>query len=123
MLRQAAEYVRMSRDQQRYSIENQQEFISNFAGNHGIHIARTYADAGKSGLSLRTRDGLKQLLSDVRIGITSFDLILVYDTSRWGRFQDPDEQPSTSGSAVRLVTMSSTVLSPSEAKADRWPRS
>lgn len=91
MLRQAAQYLRMSTDHQRYSIETQQAFIGDFADSHGIHLAKTYADTGKSGVSLRNRDGLKQLLSDVRNGITCFDLILVYDTSRWGRFQDPDE--------------------------------
>jgi DNA invertase Pin-like site-specific DNA recombinase len=31
----------------------------------GIEIVRTYADAGKSGLSVEGRDALKQLIADV----------------------------------------------------------
>src|SRR5207244_3321583 len=34
---------------------------------------------------------LKQLLNDVESGCTGFRAILVYDVSRWGRFQDADE--------------------------------
>lgn len=56
-----------------------------------MEIVRTYADEGKSGLSLDGRDALKQLIDDVREGLTDFTRILVYDISRWGRFQDADE--------------------------------
>ena len=35
--------------------------------------------------------GLIQLLDDVQSGRADFDQILVYDVSRWGRFQDADE--------------------------------
>ena len=52
---------------------------------------RTYADSGKSGLRLDGRDALKQLIDDVRSGAADFSAILVYDVSRWGRFQDADE--------------------------------
>src|SRR6185295_17135826 len=34
---------------------------------------------------------LKQLLDDVQSGKADFQAILVYDISRWGRFQDSDE--------------------------------
>ena len=57
----------------------------------GIEIVRTYADAGKSGLSLDGRDALKQLIEDVQTEKADFSTILVYDVSRWGRFQDADE--------------------------------
>src|SRR5262249_56891232 len=57
----------------------------------GIEIVRTYADVGKSGLSLEGRDALKQLIDLVQSGTTDFTAILVYDVSRWGRFQDADE--------------------------------
>ena len=56
-----------------------------------MEIVRTYADAGKSGLRLDGRDSLKQLLADVEAGQTDFATILVYDISRWGRFQDAYE--------------------------------
>ncbi len=53
--------------------------------------AQTYSDAGKSGLKLAGRDALRQLIHDVESGNAHFDAILVYDVSRWGRLQDPDE--------------------------------
>ena len=34
---------------------------------------------------------LKQLIDDVQTGNADFTTILVYDVSRWGRFQDADE--------------------------------
>ena len=57
----------------------------------GFEIVRTYADEGKSGLRLEGRDALKRLIDEVQRGSTDFTIILVYDVSRWGRFQDADE--------------------------------
>ena len=54
-------------------------------------IVRTYADGGKSGLVLSGRDALQRLLDDVKSRRADFTAILVYDVSRWGRFQDVDE--------------------------------
>jgi DNA invertase Pin-like site-specific DNA recombinase len=87
----AAEYVRMSTEHQKYSTENQAEAIQQYAARRGLAIVRTYADQGKSGLSLHGRDALKQLIADVQDGTADFTTILVYDISRWGRFQDADE--------------------------------
>jgi len=87
----AAEYVRMSTDHQKYSTENQSDAIKQYAEDRGIEIVRTYADAGKSGLKIEGRDALKKLIEDVQSGNTDFTLVLVYDISRWGRFQDADE--------------------------------
>jgi DNA invertase Pin-like site-specific DNA recombinase len=87
----AAQYVRMSTEHQKYSTENQGDAIQHYAESRGIEIVRTYADAGKSGLSLDGRDALKQLIDDVQNGRADFKAILVYDVSRWGRFQDADE--------------------------------
>lgn len=87
----AAEYVRMSTDHQRYSTENQADAIRFYAESRHIEIVRTYADAGKSGLSIDGRDALKQLIEDVQRGAADFSMVLVYDVSRWGRFQDADE--------------------------------
>lgn len=88
---QAAEYVRMSTDHQKYSTENQSDAIKQYAASRGIEIVRTYVDAGKSGLKIEGRDALKQLIADVQTGNNDFTLVLVYDVSRWGRFQDADE--------------------------------
>lgn len=87
----AAEYVRMSTDHQKYSTENQSDAIKQYAETRRIEIVRTYADAGKSGLKIEGRDALRQLIEDVQAGTTDFTLVLVYDVSRWGRFQDADE--------------------------------
>ena len=56
-----------------------------------MQIVQTYADHGRSGLSLAGRDGLRRLLDDACAGRTQFSVLLVYDVSRWGRFQDADE--------------------------------
>jgi DNA invertase Pin-like site-specific DNA recombinase len=81
----------MSTDHQKYSTENQAEVIRQYATRHGFEIVRTYADQGKSGLSIDDRDALKRLIDDVQSGAADFTAVLVYDVSRWGRFQDADE--------------------------------
>jgi DNA invertase Pin-like site-specific DNA recombinase len=87
----AAQYVRMSRAHQKYSIHNQVAVIAAYAARHGLAIVRTYRDEGRSGLGLHHRQALKDLISDVLRGHADFARILVYDVSRWGRFQDTDE--------------------------------
>lgn len=87
----AAEYVRMSTEHQKYSTENQADAMRQYAEQRGFIIIRTYADEGKSGLRIDGRDALKRLIADVESGVADFKAILVYDVSRWGRFQDADE--------------------------------
>ena len=87
----AVEYVRMSTEHQQYSTENQATKIREYATLRGLEIIRTYADAGKSGLNIGGRQSLQQLISKVESGTADFKMILVYDISRWGRFQDADE--------------------------------
>ena len=87
----AAQYVRMSTEHQQYSTENQADAIKEYAEQHNIEIVHTYSDQGKSGLNLEGRIGLQELIADVENQNTDFEKILVYDISRWGRFQDADE--------------------------------
>ena len=87
----AAQYVRMSTELQRYSIENQAAAIAAYAQDKNLTIVRTYRDEGRSGLRIKGRTGLVGLIEDVQSGRADFDHILVYDVSRWGRFQDVDE--------------------------------
>src|SRR5687768_3154741 len=87
----AAQYVRMSTDHQRYSTENQGDAIAAYAAIHGMEIVATYADEGKSGLNIGGREALQRLISDIEKGHADFEALLVYDVSRWGRFQDADE--------------------------------
>lgn len=90
-VRRAAMYVRMSTDHQKYSTENQADAIREYANRYNIEIIQTYTDSGKSGLSIDGRDALKQLIDDVQTGNARFNMILVLDITRWGRFQDADE--------------------------------
>jgi DNA invertase Pin-like site-specific DNA recombinase len=87
----AAQYVRMSTEHQRYSTENQSNAIAQYAEQHNLTVVRTYCDKAKSGLRIEGRDALKQLIADAENGAADFGIILVYDVSRWGRFQDADE--------------------------------
>lgn len=87
----AAEYVRMSTEHQQYSTQNQTDKIREYAALRGIEVVRTYADEGKSGLRIEGRQALQQLIRDVETRAADFSIILVYDVSRWGRFQDADE--------------------------------
>src|SRR5512132_286472 len=87
----AAQYVRMSTHHQQYSTENQAETIREYAQRHGLVIVRSYADEGKSGLRLEGRDQLQRLIANVESGGADFQVVQVYDVSRWGRFQDADE--------------------------------
>lgn len=90
-LEPAAAYVRMSTEHQQYSTSNQLDVIVEYAKRRGLEIAVQYSDEGKSGLNIQGRDSLARMIDDVQNGRTRFRHILVYDVSRWGRFQDADE--------------------------------
>lgn len=87
----AAQYLRMSTDHQPNSPANQAAAIEAYALCRGYEVVRTYEDAGASGLSLRGRPAFQAMLQAVLSGQADFEVILVYDVSRFGRFQDPDE--------------------------------
>src|SRR5512137_1400939 len=88
----AAAYVRMSTEHQQYSTQNQMDVIQEYAKRRGLTIVKVYSDEGKSGLNIQGRDSLAQMIRDVQSGNVQFSCILVYDVSRWGRFQDADER-------------------------------
>jgi len=87
----AAQYVRMSTEHQQYSTENQVDAISRFAEARNMLTVRTYSDEARSGLNIEGRNGLRDLIRDVETGRADYTEVLVYDVSRWGRFQDVDE--------------------------------
>jgi DNA invertase Pin-like site-specific DNA recombinase len=87
----AAVYVRMSTEHQQYSTSNQMDVIREYAKKHEFTIVKEYSDQGKSGLNIEGRESLGEMLKDVREGRAEYGVILVYDVSRWGRFQNPDE--------------------------------
>ncbi|RWO40099.1 MAG: recombinase family protein [Mesorhizobium sp.] len=90
----AAQYVRMSTDKQTYSIENQRDAIRDYADIMGYDIVATYEDVGRSGLNIEGRPALRRLLFEVENGQADFETVVVYDVSRWGRFQNIDESAS-----------------------------
>ncbi len=89
--KRAALYVRMSTEHQQYSTSNQRDVILAYANVRGLEIVKDYSDDGKSGLNIEGRDSLAQMIRDVEEGKADYSSILVYDVSRWGRFQDADE--------------------------------
>jgi DNA invertase Pin-like site-specific DNA recombinase len=67
------------------------DVIREYAKRRNLRIVREYSDEGKSGLNIQGRDSLAQMIADVQAGGADYASILVYDVSRWGRFQDADE--------------------------------
>ena len=88
LAKRAALYVRMSTEHQQYSTRNQRDVILAYAKQRGLEIVKEYSDDGKSGLNIEGRDSLAQMIRDVEEGNADYSSILVYDVSRWGRFQD-----------------------------------
>jgi DNA invertase Pin-like site-specific DNA recombinase len=86
----AAQYLRMSTEEQALSLGFQKDAIAAYAAARDMTIVRTYEDAGRSGLTIDGRSGLQALIADVVAGTADFGILLVYDISRWGRFQDVD---------------------------------
>lgn len=87
----AVTYIRMSTERQIYSPEHQRTKLQEHARRLGLTIVTEYLDGGRSGLSIKSRPALARLLSDAMCGAADFSTVLVYDVSRWGRFQDVDE--------------------------------
>lgn len=87
----AAQYLRMSSDVQDLSLAVQAAGIDAYRETHNLELVATYKDEGRSGLELRGRPGLRQLLADVAQDGCPFAVVLVYDVSRWGRFKQVDE--------------------------------
>jgi DNA invertase Pin-like site-specific DNA recombinase len=81
----------MSTEHQQYSTENQSGAIEKYAARQHLLIVKKFVDYGKSGLTLSGRAALRELLWEVESGTAEFETVLVYDVSRWGRFQDADE--------------------------------
>jgi DNA invertase Pin-like site-specific DNA recombinase len=87
----AAAYVRMSTEHQQYSTSNQMDTIREYAARRNMEIVIIYSDEGKSGLNIQGRGELARMLADVQSRKADYKCILVFDISRWGRFQDADE--------------------------------
>ncbi|MBG9389325.1 recombinase family protein [Caenimonas sp. DR4.4] len=80
----------MSTDQQDLSIGIQRAAIRKYAVEQKLEVVATYEDSGRSGLVIRNRKGMLGLLRDIAEKDCAFSQVLVYDISRWGRFQNTD---------------------------------
>ena len=89
--RAVAYYRHSDRDKQEYSIPIQRQHAQKFAKQYGIDIIHEEEDR-QTGL-LADRPGFSGLFNDWIFNKKAphFDCVLVYDVSRWGRFQDQDE--------------------------------
>jgi hypothetical protein len=53
----AAQYIRMSDEQQQYSLDNQQQAIKEYADSFGFAVVKTYPDPAKTGVEAKHRPG------------------------------------------------------------------
>ena len=90
--RAVAYYRHSAQDKQEYSVEIQQEHVRKFAAENSIEIIKEFADRGISGVAVDDRDAFNEMINVYVEGQKDkFDYVLVFDVSRWGRFQDIDE--------------------------------
>ena len=92
--RAVAYYRHSAEDKQENSVPIQRQHGQAFAAQYEIEIIHDEVDEGKSGLlGPEARPGFKRLFDDwiENPNTPQFDYVLVYDESRWGRFQNPDE--------------------------------
>lgn len=90
--RAIAYYRHSAEDKQENSVPIQREHARKFAQQHGIEIIHEEADEGKTGL-LANRPGFIAIFDNwiENDSAPTFEYILVYDVSRWGRFQNQNE--------------------------------
>jgi DNA invertase Pin-like site-specific DNA recombinase len=85
----AAIYLRVSTDRQEASIAQQAGEVQKWAAEHGYEVVAAYYDNGVSG-STADRPGFRALFEDAERGV-DWETVIVYDRSRWGRFENVEE--------------------------------
>ncbi|MDR6546695.1 DNA invertase Pin-like site-specific DNA recombinase [Chryseobacterium rhizosphaerae] len=85
-------YRHSAEDKQENSVAIQRGHVERFALEHNIVIIHEEIDEGISGL-IANRPGFERLFDNwiKNVNAPHFDYVLVYDVSRWGRFQDQDQ--------------------------------
>jgi len=86
-------YLRMSTEMQDCSIEHQRAYIQRFAAKNGFVIIREYIDEACTGTAVEYRPSFQQMVAEIEAGNADFEAVLVYDMSRFGRFQIETEGP------------------------------
>jgi DNA invertase Pin-like site-specific DNA recombinase len=113
----------MSRELQRYSIANQMAAIAAYAETNALTVVHTYRDEGRSGLRIKERHGLIELIEDVQSGRADFDRILVYDVSRGAGSRMSTRVPTTNACASGTASRSNTARRSSRTTAPLFPAS
>lgn len=87
-----AYYRHSAEDKQENSVPLQRDFIRELLIKNDIDLLHEEADEGVSGLTAQ-RPGFKKLFDAWILNPEAphFDYVVVYDVSRWGRFEDADE--------------------------------
>ena len=87
----AIAYCRCSTDMQEASIPEQKKSIEEYALRNNLEIIRWFEDEGRSGRNAEERSAFMSMISYAKNSSNSFKFVLVYDVSRWGRFENPKE--------------------------------
>lgn len=88
-MKQAIAYLRKSTDLQEASLEQQKEKILLFAKEHSIKVIDSFAEEA-CGENVEGRPQFRKMIEYCK-SETGFQYVLVYDISRWGRFENPKE--------------------------------
>ena|GEM_PF-677820 len=87
----AIAYCRCSTDMQEASIPEQKKSIEEYASKNDLTIIRWFEDEGRSGRNAEERPAFMSMIEYIRNSPNTFKYVLVYDVSRWGRFENPKE--------------------------------
>jgi len=90
-MKKATSYYRCSTDKQDVSIVQQKELIGKYCQEHNITLVKTFQDEGISGVTSEQRPGFMSMIDYIKQDFEDFDYVLVYDQSRFGRFDNPKE--------------------------------
>jgi DNA invertase Pin-like site-specific DNA recombinase len=89
-MKSAAGYVRCSTDMQEESTAQQKRAIEEYAQVNGFAVSEWFEDEARSGVSFEKRPAFMRMVQAAE-SAPSFQHILVYDESRWGRPGNPRE--------------------------------